>query len=150
MDFSKYNQNLSDLQQDIAAAEENSRKFEPIPSGKYEVSIDRLEMKETKAGNALMLSAMMTVLEGPCKNRKMFFNQMLNTGFGIHRSNEFLRSLGTGEKVEFVDFNKYNDMIKAIEFTIHITGLEYEIEYTRTEKDGRTYENYKITEVFEG
>ena len=55
MDFSKYNQNLSDLQQDIMAAEENSRKFEPIPSGKYEVSIDRLEMKETKAGNALML-----------------------------------------------------------------------------------------------
>lgn len=150
MDFSKYNQNLSDLQQDIAAAEENSRKFEPIPSGKYEVSIDRLEMKETKAGNALMLSAMMTILEGPCKNRKMFFNQMLNTGFGIHKSNEFLRSLGTGEKVEFVDFNKYNDMIKAIEFTIHNTGLEYEIEYTRTEKDGRTYENYKITEVFEG
>ena len=150
MDFSKYNQNLSDLQQDIMAAEENSRKFEPIPSGKYEVSIDRLEMKETKAGNALMLSAMMTILEGPCKNRKMFFNQMLNTGFGIHRSNEFLRSLGTGEKVEFVDFNKYNDMIKAIEFTIHNTGLEYEIEYTRTEKDGRTYENYKITEVFEG
>lgn len=150
MDFSKYNQNLSDLQQDIIAAEESSRKFEPIPSGKYEVSIDRLEMKETKAGNALMLSAMMTILEGPCKNRKMFFNQMLNTGFGIHRSNEFLRSLGTGEKVEFVDFNKYNDMIKAIEFTIHNTGLEYEIEYTRTEKDGRTYENYKITEVFEG
>ena len=150
MDFSKYNQNLSDLQQDIMAAEESSRKFEPIPSGKYEVSIDRLEMKETKAGNALMLSAMMTILEGPCKNRKMFFNQMLNTGFGIHRSNEFLRSLGTGEKVEFVDFNKYNDMIKAIEFTIHNTGLEYEIEYTRTEKDGRTYENYKITEVFEG
>ena len=93
---------------------------------------------------------MMTILEGPCKNRKMFFNQMLNTGFGIHKSNEFLRSLGTGEKVEFVDFNKYNDMIKAIEFTIHNTGLEYEIEYTRTEKDGRTYENYKITEVFEG
>ena len=150
MDCSKYNQNLSDLQQDIIAAEESSRKFEPIPSGKYEVSIDRLEMKETKAGNALMLSAMMTILEGPCKNRKMFFNQMLNTGFGIHRSNEFLRSLGTGEKVEFVDFNKYNDMIKAIEFTIHNTGLEYEIEYTRTEKDGRTYENYKITEVFEG
>lgn len=150
MDFSKYNQNLSDLQQDIMAAEENSRKFEPIPSGKYEVSIDRLEMKETKAGNALMLSTMMTILEGPCKNRKMFFNQMLSTGFGIHRSNEFLRSLATGEKVEFVDFNKYNDMIKAIEFTIHNTGLEYEIEYTRTEKDGRTYENYKITEVFEG
>lgn len=150
MDFSKYNQNLSDLQQDIMAAEESSRKFEPIPPGKYEVSIDRLEMKETKAGNALMLSAMMTILEGPCKNRKMFFNQMLNTGFGIHKSNEFLRSLGTGEKVEFVDFNKYNDMIKAIEFTIHNTGLEYEIEYTRTEKDGRTYENYKITEVFEG
>lgn len=150
MDFSKYNQNLSDLQQDIIAAEESSRKFEPIPSGKYEVSIDRLEMKETKAGNALMLSAMMTILEGPCKNRKMFFNQMLNTGFGIHKSNEFLRSLGTGEKVEFVDFNKYNDMIKAIEFTIHNTGLEYEIEYTRTEKDGRAYDNYKITEVFEG
>ena len=150
MDFSRYNVDLENLKGDLAAAEESSRKFEPLPAGKYEVGIDVLEMKETKAGNALMLSVTMTILEGPYRNRKIFFNQMLNTGFGIHKANEFLRSLGTGEKVEFTDFNSYNDLIRSIAHTIKITNLEYEVEYTKTEKNDRVYENYKITEVFEG
>ena len=150
MDFSKYNRDLENLKGDLAAAEESSRKFEPLPAGKYEVGIDVLEMKETKAGDALMLSVTMTILEGSYRNRKIFFNQMLNTGFGIHKANEFLRSLGTGEKVEFTDFNSYNDLIRSIAHTIKITNLEYEVEYTKTEKNDRVYENYKITEVFEG
>ena len=97
-----------------------------------------------------MLAVTMTILEGSYRNRKIFFNQMLNTGFGIHKANEFLRSLGTGEKVEFTDFNSYNDLIRSIAHTIKITNLEYELEYTKTEKNDRVYENYKITEVFEG
>lgn len=149
MSFAKYNQNLNDLKMDIAAAEENSSKFEDIIPGKYEISIDSLQVKETKAGNALMLAVSMRILDGKYKNRLMFFNQLLMTGFGLHKANTFLRSLDTGVNVKFEDFEQYNEMVKEVELTIKNTGLEYEVEYSKTEKDEKVYENYKITQVFE-
>ena len=150
MDFSRYNNNLNDLKRDIEAAEENSKKFEEIIPGTYEISIESLAVKETKSGDSLMLSACMKILDGKYKNRLIFFNQLLMTGFGIHKANEFLRSLDTGADIKFEDFIKYDELVKEVEFTIKKMNLEYELEYSKTEKNGRTYDNYKITQVFEG
>ena len=147
MDFSRYNNNLNDLKRDIEAAEENSKKFEEIIPGTYEISIESLAVKETKSGDSLMLSTCMKILD---KNRLIFFNQLLMTGFGIHKANEFLRSLDTGADIKFEDFIKYDELVKEVEFTIKKMNLEYELEYSKTEKNGRTYDNYKITQVFEG
>ena len=149
MDFSRYNQNLNDLKSDIKAAEESSKNFEEIVPGTYEVAIEKLEMKETKSGDALMLSVCMKILDGKYKNRLIFFNQLLMSGFGIHKANTFLRSLDTGANVEFEDFVKYDELVKEIELTIKSIGLEYEVEFTKTERNGRTYDNYKIIQVFE-
>ena len=90
MDFSRYNNNLNDLKKYIEAAEENSKKFEEIIPGTYEISIESLAVKETKSGDSLMLSTCMKILDGKYKNRLIFFNQLLMTGFGIHKANEFL------------------------------------------------------------
>lgn len=150
MDFSRYNNNLNDLKKDIEAAEENSKKFEEIIPGTYEISIESLAVKETKSGDSLMLSTCMKILDGKYKNRLIFFNQLLMTGFGIHKANEFLRSLDTGADIKFEDFIKYDELVKEVEFTIKKMNLEYELEYSKTEKNGRTYDNYKITQVFEG
>lgn len=150
MDFSRYNNNLNDLKRDIEAAEENSKKFEEIIPGTYEISIESLAVKETKSGDSLMLSVCMKILDGKYKNRLIFFNQLLMTGFGIHKANEFLRSLDTGADIKFEDFIKYDELVKEVEFTIRKMNLEYELEYSKTEKNGRTYDNYKITQVFEG
>lgn len=150
MDFSRYNQNLNDLKNDIKAAEENSKSFEEIVPGTYEIAIEKLEMKETKSGDALMLSVCMKILDGKYKNRLIFFNQLLMSGFGIHKANTFLRSLDTGADVKFEDFVKYDELVKEIELTIKNIGLEYELEFSKTEgKNGKTYDNYKITQVFE-
>ena len=150
MDFSRYNNNLNDLKKDIEAAEENSKKFEEIIPGTYEISIESLAVKETKSGDSLMLSTCMKILDGKYKNRLIFFNQLLMTGFGIHKANEFLRSFDTGADIKFEDFIKYVELVKEVEFTIKKMNLEYELEYSKTEKNGRTYDNYKITQVFEG
>lgn len=149
MDFSRYNQNLNDLKNDIKAAEESSKSFEEIVPGTYEIAVEKLEMKETKSGDALMLSVCMKILDGKYKNRLIFFNQLLMSGFGIHKANEFLRSLDTGAEVKFEDFVKYDELVKEIAFAINKMGLEYELEYSKNEKNGKYYDNYKIVQVFE-
>lgn len=149
MDFSRYNQNLNDLKNDIKAAEESSKSFEEIVPGTYEIAVEKLEMKETKSGDALMLSVCMKILDGKYKNRLIFFNQLLMSGFGIHKANEFLRSLDTGAEVKFEDFVKYDELVKEIAFAINKMGLEYELEYSKNEKNGKHYDNYKIVQVFE-
>ena len=149
--FDKFNQAYGGeaLAKEVDEITKNGGSGENVPYGRYEVRIEKLELVSSKSKKP-MLTVWFKVIAGNQKERIIFMNQLSDAAFKIHIANEFLRSLGTGEKVEFVDFNKYNDMIKTIEFTIHNTGLEYEIEYTRTEKDGRAYDNYKITEVFEG
>lgn len=147
MDLSRFNQGLEEIKADIRDAEEKT--FQELPAGEYDVAITGLEMKETKSGDALMLSTVMQVLSGPYKNRLIFYNQMLMTGFGIHQANNFLKSLDTGADVKFDDFIKYDELIKEIFFTIGQENLEYKIELSRKQsKNGKTYENYKIIEVF--
>ena len=82
MDFSRYNNNLNDLKKDIEAAEENSKKFEEIIPGTYEISIESLAVKETKSGDSLMLSARMKILDGKYKNRDNQMNKSKPHMFG--------------------------------------------------------------------
>lgn len=46
--------------------------FVALPPGKYIVGIDKAEVKTTKAGNGHYLEVVETVLDGPCKNRKLW------------------------------------------------------------------------------
>ena len=145
--FDKFNQEMDKdlIQQQINEASENS--FEDVPVGKYEVAVNKLEVKPTKNGDKVMLTCSFKVLEGQYKGRLIFFNQVIMSGFQIHMANQFLKSLDTGEIVEFKDYDQYADMVKVIDLTIQRTELEYELEYSKTDKG---YDKYEITEVFEG
>lgn len=145
--FDKFNKEMDKelIQKEIQDAGANS--FEDVPVGTYEVAVSKLEVKPTKNGDKVMLTCTFKVLDGEYKGRLIFFNQVIMTGFQIHVANEFLRSLDTGETVEFVDYNQYADMVKVIDLTIQRTELEYELEYSKTDKG---YDKYQITEVFEG
>lgn len=46
--------------------------FEPVPAGKYNVMISASEMKPTKNGDGSYLELEMTILDGPCKDRKVW------------------------------------------------------------------------------
>lgn len=118
--------------------------FPEVPLGTYEVIVENLELKLSKAGNP-MLSAWLKIDAGKFKNSIIFYNQTLHTGFGIHNANEFLRSMDTGVDVEFKSFEQYDDLIKDVKEACD-KGLSFELEYGENKKG---YSTYKITEVFE-
>ena len=68
--FDKWNSNLDlkGLQDDVKDAENNKREFDKVPHGEYEVKLDKLELKATKATaktpKAIKVSACFTNIEG--------------------------------------------------------------------------------------
>ena len=153
MDFSRFNENLTQFKKEVQEARDKRKAFEPLPTGKYEVGLDYLQIKETKSGGSLMLNGCMTILAGDFKNRKIFLNFGLWSGATIQKACDFLNSLDTDVKVDFNEiesFEKFEELVKVIAYTVGSIGLEYEIEYSKAENNGREYENYKITQVFEG
>lgn len=145
--FAKFNQEMDKdlIQQEINEASANS--FEDVPVGKYEVAVTRLEVKPTKNGDKVMITCTFKILDGQYKGRLIFFNQVIMTGFQIHMANQFLRSLDTGEEIEFKDYDQYSDMVKVIDKVIQVSELEYGLEYSKSDKG---YDQYKITYVYEG
>ena len=52
--------------------------FEPIPAGKYLAAITASEIKATKKGDGSYLQLEFTVLDGPCKGRKVWDRLCIN------------------------------------------------------------------------
>ena len=146
--FDKFNKSvdLKGLKEDLKEVQENGGgSYEDVPHGKYEVIIDKMEIKETKKGDKLMLSVTFKVLEGPQKNRLIFMNQVITSPYGLHNSNEFLRSLKSGIDVVFDDYNQYSELVEDIMSSIS-NRLEYELTYSENDKKFKVFE---ITDVFE-
>lgn len=122
--------------------------FAKVPTGKYEVNIEKMELKESK-NDKLIFSCWMRILAGEFQNSVMFWNQPITLDFQIALVNKFLRSLESGIDVDstFNGYSAYNDMIMDIHEAIDDAGLEYMIEYSKNKKD---YPIYTIKEVFEG
>lgn len=122
--------------------------FEEIPVGKYEVALDSLVLKESKAGDP-MIAARFTVVNGTFQNRKVFLNQLVlkgdqNDAFRVHTCNVLLRSLESSltDQVRFDGLQAYDQLINAI--AGECTDAEYLLEIT--ERKG--YRNYKVLERF--
>ena len=103
-----------------------------VPTGKYEISIEKMEIKETKNGDP-MFSCWMRILAGEFQNSLLFYNQVITKGFQIALVNKFLRSLESGIDVDstFIGYGEYNNMIMDIHEAIDDAGLEYMIEYSK-------------------
>ena len=132
--FEKFNEmfDLAGLQNDIASASANTGDFVEVPHGDYEVKVVKLEVGESKKGMP-MGKVWFEVIAGEYKNQKIFMNQMLTSGFGIHKMNEFLNTLETGITVQFENFNQYADLFKQI--FAEIDGkAEYQLNYAENNK----------------
>ena len=143
--FEKFNSmvDLNGLKADIEAAASNSGDFVDVPKGEYEVKISKIELGETgersKTPGAPMAKVWFTIVAGDYKNQKIFMNQMLTSGFGIHKMNEFLDSLETGIPVQFEDFQQYSDLMATI-FNEVDEKAEYQLSYGENAKGYSTYE----------
>lgn len=122
----------------------SSGSFREVPHGNYEVKIEKLELVESSKGDP-MVSIWFRILSGDFANSMIFYNQVINKGFGLHKSNEFLRSLDSGIEVEFKSFRQYGELLMDIREAID-GKLEYNLAYTEGKKG---FSNYEIEEVFE-
>ncbi len=147
MDYKKFNKavDLDGLKKDIEEAKDSTYEGGEIPSGKYEVGIEKLELSESKAGN-VMVVAWFRILDGQHKNQIIFMNQVINQGFQIHIVNELLRSMETDVEIKFVEYEQYDSMLAKVLKDIVKNKLEFALEYGENAKG---YKTYKIIEVFE-
>lgn len=144
VDFSEFDKkiNLDELREGLKEASENDE-YKEVPHGEYEVSIEKLELTQSKKGDP-MISAWFKILEGEYKNSRLFMNQVITQPFQIKIVNKFLESLESGVEIDFETYSQYGQMIMDVAEAID-KKLEYSIEYG--EKKG--FNTFKITEVFE-
>ena len=142
---------LEGLQKDI----ENSsspKTFVEVPHGKYEVSVASMEMgltsENSKNPHSPMLKVRFKILSGDFKQQSIFYNQVLTSGFGIHKANKFLESLESNQDVVFEDFLQYSDLIDSIYNELSKEGAEYALNYTAETVKGKDWSKYEVEERF--
>lgn len=144
--FAKFDKefDVKGLKEDLKNVGTGEGQYKDVPLGTYEVKIEKLELVESKSGKP-MVSCWMKILSGDYQNSILFMNQVVNTAFGLHNANEFLRSLESDIDVEFESFSQYSSLILDIHEDIDET-FEYAVDYGETNKGFKTF---KITETFE-
>ena len=148
--FDKWNKSIDvdGLAKDTKEAEANSNSgdYPEVPVGKYEVKIEKLELRESSKGDP-MVTAWFRILKGNHANQLLFMNQVITQGFQIGQVNQFLRDIDVVDDVEFKDFNQYNDLIMDVFENLTEQGLEFLLDYRQNDKG---FPIYKIKEVYEG
>lgn len=143
--FDKFDKefDVEGLKKDAAdIAENGSGDFPEVPAGTYEVAMTECELKASKKGLP-MVSARFKILEGEYKNSLLFYNQTINKGFGLHRNNEFFKSMQLDLDIKFENFNQYADLM--LDCAEAAEGLVFALDYG--EKNG--FPTFEINEVFE-
>ena len=132
------------LKKDVREVAENKIDYKEVPEGRYEVKIHKMELKQSKTGRP-MVTFWFRILEGEYENQYIFWNQVVDMGFGLHKVNEFLRSLDSGVEVKFENFTQYGQLLMDIHEAID-GRLEYGLKYS---KNSKGYDEFEITDVFE-
>lgn len=158
--MSKFNDlyDVKELQESVKQAQENGGNgdYPEIPSGKYEVKIEKIELGETK-NNVPMAKVQFRIIDGDYENSCLFYNQVLigkdkatgkPTAFGIHNFNLFLNSLSLSEgiNVVFKDFDQYEDLL--LDCAEDVEALTYDLQYTKP-KDENSFPKFKILKMYE-
>lgn len=136
------------LQKDIDDAAKNERTYKEVPTGNYEVAVDQMELKASKAGEPMVSIWFKIVSDEGFKGSRLFMNQIVTQGFRIHIVNELLRSLVSKmEKpidIEFKTYKQYSELLMDV-FEAIDNNFEYALDYKENSKGFKTFE---VTDVF--
>ena len=143
-DFSRFDElvDLDALREGIEKASSGSGDFEEVPYDTYEVSIEKMLLKESKSGKP-MLSVWWRIIAGDYDGQMIFQNQVIEKPFQIHVSNQLLRSLKTGIDVDFQSYSQYATLVDEVREEAQ--KREYALEYG--EKKG--FKTFAIVEVYQ-
>ena len=150
IDFSKFEKAFpaDKMKKDLKTAKENGGDFEQLPDGNYTCRLEKMELGESQKG-ALMIKAVFEIIKGEFKKRKIFKNCVLtgtkNDGFMLHKSNEFLESLDSGDIITFDSWEQYNDLILDVAEAVQEDKLQYVVKLT---KNGQ-YQDFEIVDILE-
>lgn len=151
VDFSKFEDkvDLNALQKEVQDAKE----FEDVPDGTYIISLEKMEIVETKAGDKLMFTVSAKVKEGEQSGRLIFFNRVISgnsspkwtDGQAIKSVCTWVNKLvAEGDApVDFVNYQDFADQI--LDVFQSIQGIiEVEVEYA-----AKSFNPITIKEVFD-
>ena len=159
MNFEKFDElvNSMQLQKEIESASQAT--YEDVPAGTYITKIEKMEVKPTKAGDKLMFSVQMKIVEtidAPKKQdgRWIFWNRIIfgnrpnakgtwNDGVAIKGVMTWLEKLDSGMLIEFKNYSDFSDLVEQIMFTCSNT-TEIEVKY---EPDA--FNSVTITNVYD-
>ena len=154
IDFSAFDNKveLAALQKEVAEAKDTD--FAEVPDGKYIVSIEKMEIKLTKANDKLMFAVQCKIKEGEQANRMIFFNRVIsgnknseswNDGRAIKSVCTWVNELlGEDEEpVEFINYQDFADQILDVFQSIQ-GNIEVEVTYAANKFNPIT-----IEEVFD-
>ena len=150
IDYSKFEGkvDLAALQKDVQEAPETS----DVPKGTYIVSIEKMEIKETKKGDKLMFSVQAKVKEGQHQGRYLFMNRVIlgnkntetwNDGRAIRGVLTWLEKLDTQTVPEFINYPDFEECVLDIYQEIR-NKVELEVDY-----DADAFDPIKIKEVYD-
>lgn len=154
--FEKYNAKIN--QEELAASQKEIQENaggggqrEEVPVGKYEVKVDRLECKRSKAGN-LMVSIWFRILKGKFERSVIFYNGVFHEDWMRHRVAKMLSDiLADGDRTAEInlilksgDLNMINDFCMDIHEDVD-GKLEYLLDYGLS----KGYQTYNIAEVYD-
>ena len=122
IDFDKIDRSvdLKGLQADVEDAKKNGGgDFPTIPAGKYEVKLESMEIKGTKADpNRPMLAVSFKILSGEFKNQRLFMNRVLygtkNDKNMIASAMGFLEKLDSGVPVSFTSYKQFSQLLMEL------------------------------------
>lgn len=154
IDFSAFDSkvDLAALQKEVEEAKDTD--FADVPDGKYIVSIEKMEIKLTKAQDKLMFAVQCKIKEGDQKNRMIFFNRVIsgNKNSETWNDGKAIKSVCTWvnellgedeEPVVFVNYQDFADQILDVFQTIQ-GSIEIEVTYA-----AKNFNPIKIEEVFD-
>ena len=154
IDFSAFDNkvDLAALQKEVAEAKDTD--FAEVPDGRYIVSIEKMEIKLTKANDKLMFAVQCKIKEGEQANRMIFFNRVIsgnknseswNDGRAIKSVCAWVNELlGEDEEpVEFVNYQDFADQILDVFQSIQ-GNIEVDVTYAANKFNPIT-----IEEVFD-
>lgn len=146
IDYAKWDEQMDveGLKNDLADVSSNKREYEEVPQGTYEVKITKLELDESESGNPMVVCWFKIVNDCPQKGQLIFMYQVIHIAFGLHKANEFLRSLKTTQEITFDSFKQYNLLLNDIMEEID-KKYEYQLAYGENKKGYKTFE---IEDVF--
>lgn len=143
--FEQFNNafDLEGLKQDVEAAASSDGDFVDVPCGSYEIKVSKLELGVTgdksKNPGMPMVKVWFDIVAGDFKGQKIFMNQMVHKGFGLHKMNEFLVSLETSQEIKFGDFEQYAELLEAVFNELDRDGAEFQLDYGENNKGFKTY-----------